>query len=98
MITKEYIRELKHSGNAAIAELIKNQRDVGTINFILESLGQLPNTFESDFLYELLNHQHHQVRLNAVKNIGKLNGKTDISKLSQLYKTETDTSVRREIK
>lgn len=97
MITKEYIKELKHKGNGDIADLIRNQRDVGTINFILESLGQLPNNFDSSFLYELLDHQHHQVRLNAVKNIGKLNGNTDISKLSRLYKTESDTSVRREI-
>lgn len=97
MITKELIKELKHNGNGEIAELVKNQRDVGTINFILESLGQLPNNFDSSFLYELLEHQHHLVRLNAVKNIGKLNDKTDITKLSKLYKTETDTSVRREI-
>ena len=97
MMTKEYITELKHKGNGDIAKLVKNQRDVGTINFILESLGQLPSTFESDFLYELLEHQHAQVRLNAVKNIGKLNGKTNISSLTHLYKTEKDTSVRREI-
>ena len=87
MITKELIKELKHKGNGEIAELVKNQRDVGTINFIFESLGQLPNNFDSSFLYELLEHQHHQVRLNAVKNIGKLNDKTDITKLSKLYKT-----------
>jgi hypothetical protein len=73
MITKAYITELKHSGNGDIAKLIKSQRDVGTINNILESLGQLPVDFESDFLYELLDHPHAQVRLNAVKNIGKLN-------------------------
>jgi DNA modification methylase len=97
MITKEYITSLKHKGNRDIAELVKNQRDVGTINFILESLGHLPQNFDSNFLYELLSHQHAQVRLNAVKNIGKLNGKTDVSKLSEIYKNETDTSVRREI-
>lgn len=97
MITKEYIKELKHKGNGDLADLVKNQRDVGTINFILESLGQLPANFDSSFLYELLDHKHHQVRLNAVKNIGKLKGKTDISQLSKLYKKEVDTSVRREI-
>lgn len=97
MITKEYIKELKHKGNGDLADLVKNQRDVGTINFILESLGQLPGNFDSSFLYELLDHQHHHVRLNAVKNIGKLKGKIDISLLSKLYKKEVDTSVRREI-
>jgi len=97
MITKEYITKLKHNGNSDISKLVKSQRDVGTINNILESLGQLPSGFESDFLYELLEHQHAQVRLNAVKNIGKLNGNSKISSLYELYKKETDTSVRREI-
>jgi len=97
MITKEYITELKRKNNAELADLIKKQRDVGTINFILECLGQLPSTFDSTFLYELLEHHHSQVRLNAVKNIGKLNGKFDIYKLSELFNKETDTSVKREI-
>ena len=97
MITKELITELKHKGNSGIADLVNNQHDVGTINFILESLGQLPINFESKFLYDLLGHQHAQVRLNAVKNIGKLNGNTNILILLELYKKEKDTSVRREI-
>jgi DNA modification methylase len=96
-ITKEFITELKHKGNGEIASLIRNYRDIGTINLILESLGQIPSNFNSAFLYDLLEHKHPQVRLNAVKNIGKLNGKTDVLKLSELYKKETDTSVKREI-
>lgn len=97
IITKELITELKHKKNGEIASLISNYRDIGSINFILESLGQLPSGFNSSFLYDLLEHNHSQVRLNAVKNIGKLNGKTNIEKLTELYKKETDTSVRREI-
>lgn len=97
MITKEYITELKHNGNAAIANLIRAQRDVGSINFILENLGQLPNNFEADFLYSLLEHNHAQVRLNAVKNIGKLNRKSNVESLFELYNKENDTGVRREI-
>jgi DNA modification methylase len=97
MITKEYVTELKYRGNSDIATLVNAQRDVGSIVFILESLGQLPDNFQADFLYNLLNHQHSQVRLNAVKNIGKLNGKSDVKPLILLYKNETDTSVRREI-
>src|SRR5574344_1694992 len=97
MITKEYITELKHKGNADIANLVKTQRDVGSINYILGNLGQLPNDFQTDFLYKLLEHQHPQVRLNAVKNIGKLNGKSDVDSLFALYNKETDTGVRREI-
>lgn len=97
IITKELVTELKHKENGEIASLINNYRDIGSINFILESLGQLPSSFNSSFLYDLLEHNHSQVRLNAVKNIGKLNGKTNIEKLTDLYKKETVTSVRREI-
>ncbi|MDR0833596.1 MAG: hypothetical protein LBN93_05350 [Candidatus Symbiothrix sp.] len=97
MITKEYIRELKHRGNGDISSLVSNQHDVGSINFILENLGQLPENFNPDFLYSLLNHQHAQVRLNAVKNIGKLNEKSDVNSLIGLYKREIDTTVKREI-
>jgi len=97
MITKEYITELKHRGNGDIAALISAQRDVGSINFILESLGQLPENFNATFLYNLLGHSHSQIRLNAVKNIGKLNGKSDAKVLYELYLKETDTGVKREI-
>jgi hypothetical protein len=41
MITKDYITELKLRGNSDIANLVTAQRDVGSINFILENLGQL---------------------------------------------------------
>ena len=97
MITKEYITELKNKGNEDMANLVATQRDVGSINFILENLGQLPKDFNADFLYNLLNHSHAQVRLNAVKNIGKLNGKSDVKKLHLLFEKEADTGVRREI-
>ena len=97
MVTKEYISELKNRGGSDIATLVNAQRDVGGINFILESLGQLPENFDADFLYHLLNHSHSQIRLNAVKNLGKLNGKSDTGILYKLYQKETDTGVRREI-
>ena len=97
MITKENISQLKHSGNRALANLVKSQQDARSINYILERLGQLPSNFNSEFLYDLLNHPNAQVRLNAVKNIGKVNGDSHTSKLFELYKKETDTLVRREI-
>jgi hypothetical protein len=97
MITKSYITDLKRGKNGEIAALIESQKDAGTINTILESLGQLPANFDGNFLYELLEHPHPQVRLNAVKNIGKLNGKSKIIYLYELYKKEVDTGVKREI-
>ena len=56
MITKEYITELKQNKNGDIANLLKTQRDIGSINYILENLGQLPSDFQADFLYKLLVH------------------------------------------
>lgn len=97
MVTKEYITELKNKGNGDIANLIATQRDVGSINFILENLGQLPNDFNTDFLYSLLNHNHAQVRLNAIKNIGKANDNSNVKIIYELYQKEEDTSVKREI-
>lgn len=97
MLSKEYITELKHKGGKEIARLIGAQNDIATIKYILESLGHLPHNFEPNFLYELLSHKHSEVRLNAVKNIGKLNGQFDINALYRLYQIEDDTSVRREI-
>jgi DNA modification methylase len=97
MLTKEYITELKNKGNGELAALVSAQRDVSSLNYILESLGQLPEDFNADFLYSLLKHKHSQVRQNAVKNLGKLNGKSDTKPLYELYQAENDTAVRREI-
>jgi len=97
MIAKEYITELKQNGNNELSNLIYSQKDVGSIIHILKSLGQLPKDFDSELLYNLLYHQHPQVRLYAVKNFGKLNGKFDVKHFNELYQKEKDTGVRREI-
>jgi len=97
MITKESITNLKNKETNEIASLIYSQKDAKGINLILERLGRLPEKFDPAFLYDLLNHKQTSVRLNAVKNIGKLNGKSDVNSLAKLYAKETDTNVRREI-
>ncbi|MFC2390436.1 MAG: DNA methyltransferase [Bacteroidota bacterium] len=97
MITKEYIATLKNKGNGEIANLVKSQKEVKNINYILENLGKLPDGFQADFLYQLLEHEHAQVRLNAVRNIGKLTVNVDPESLFFLYQHETNTNVRREI-
>jgi len=97
MLTKEYIKEIKYKGNENIIALVNMQKDAGNINFVLENLGRLPKDFNVDFLYNFLKYPHSQVRLNAVKNIGKMNEKLDANLLFDIYKTEEDTNVRREI-
>jgi DNA modification methylase len=97
MLTKQHIKYLKQKGDVDISGLISSQKDAKSINFILESLGYLPENFNPNFLYQLLKHKNPKVRLNAVKNIGKLNGKSNTKRLFELYRNEMDTNVRREI-
>jgi len=97
MLTKEYITKLKNVGNGDLGYLVQQQRDSGSLIFILENLGHLPKNFDGSFLPELLNNTHPQVRLLAVKNIGKLHNDLYSKQLAAMLKTETNTSVRREI-
>ncbi|MGL4347617.1 MAG: HEAT repeat domain-containing protein [Chitinophagaceae bacterium] len=97
MFTKEYIKKLKTTNNGHIDYLITEQKDARSINFILENLGQLPHNFDATILYKLLLHSNTQVRLNAVKNIGKLNAQCNTDILITFFNKEKDTTVRREI-
>lgn len=97
MLTKEYVTELKYKTSSDIENFINSLQDIRSINFTLENLGCLPKNFNGNFLYTLLEHKHAQVRLNAIKNIGKLKENIDVKSLYLLYQNETDTSVRREI-
>ncbi|MDR3232577.1 MAG: HEAT repeat domain-containing protein [Planctomycetaceae bacterium] len=96
-LTKEQVTDLKLTGNGAFTKFAANQRDVGNIVFVLKNLGHLPNDFNAEFLYGLLQHQNPQIRLLAAKNIGKLKLQSDTDFLFVTYSKETDTGVRREI-
>ena len=97
MLTKEYIKDLKTNGNGAIGKLVEQHKtNSGSLVFILESLGQLPKNFDSSFLPDLTTHKSSDVRLLAVKNIGKLADEQNIQLLSYISKHDNDTTVRRE--
>jgi DNA modification methylase len=96
MLTKEYIKELKNKNNGAIGQLVKEYHDSGSLTFILENLGQLPNDFDGSFLPDLLTHKNSSVRLWAVKSIGKLGNEDNLSILKSTALTDSDTNVRRE--
>jgi len=74
-----------------------NPRDIGGLIDNLKHLGKLPDNYNAEPLYELLKHFNSEVRLYAVKNLGKLNLKLNTEILYQLYQIETDTAVKREI-
>lgn len=97
MLTRDYIKELKHHGNGEIGKLIaENKNNVGSLVFILNNLGYLPKNFDSSSLEELTTHKNADVRLAAVKNLGKLTDEKFIELLSYISKNDNDTSVRRE--
>jgi DNA modification methylase len=96
MLNKEYINELKIKGNGALSKAIGEFKDNGSLIFFLEKLGHLPKDFDGNLLLPLLNHENHQVRLWAVKNIGKLEDIKYLQPLSIIAKKDTDSMVRRE--
>lgn len=63
----------------------------------LAGLGYLPKDFQGDFLYDLLSHNNHKIRLLAAKNIAKLNQVCSLEHLWNAFQTELKTDVRREL-
>ncbi len=96
MLTKEYINELKIAGNGAFSEAIRNLKDNGSISFLLQKLGHLPKDFDGHLLIPLLNSESSQVRLWAVKNLGKLEDVAFLKILSKVATEDDDSMVRRE--
>lgn len=97
MLTKEHIKDIKTSGNTAIHNLVdRHKNHTGSLVFILENLGQLPKTFDGSFLMGLTTHKSVDVRLLAVKNMGKLTDESHLQLLSYISKHDNDTTVRRE--
>lgn len=65
------------------------------VNSILDNTGQFSDNLS--LLCNLLGNKQPQVRLNAVKDIGKLGSRFDAKILVALYRKEVNTNVRREI-
>ena len=73
MLTKEYIKELKNNGNGAIGELVNNNKNnVGSLVFILESLGQISEVlkrFEIEYKRLLISLLKEYYRLKYNPNL-----------------------------
>ncbi|MBR8707130.1 DNA methyltransferase [Bacteroides pyogenes] len=97
VISKEYIKELKQSGNGSLAALVKqNYTNSGNLIFILENLGYIPTTFDPQWIIDLLSYKNESVRFWAVKSIGKLSSDVYLDKLHQISLQDESTIVRRE--
>lgn len=96
MLTKEYINEIKLSGNGALARAIENLKNSNNIAYFLENLGLLPEDFDGSLLLQFINHPNNNIRYWVVKNLGKLEDITYLIPLSKVAKEDPDSSVRRE--
>ncbi len=97
MTTKEHISELKKQGNGAIKTLINKQKNSKEIVYILENLGYLPQTFDTEWMPTYLTHKNKDVRLWTVKTLGKIKKEENAELLFNLFEKENTTEVKREI-
>ncbi|MBU1159902.1 HEAT repeat domain-containing protein [Patescibacteria group bacterium] len=93
-INREIIDELKNDTQALLS-FLQNKND-GTIVYVLEKLGRLENGYSREPLLNLLNNQNENIRALSVKNLAKM---SDISLLPVFVKYASEdesTEVRRE--
>ncbi|MBI5714629.1 MAG: HEAT repeat domain-containing protein [Chloroflexi bacterium] len=64
--------------------------------FVLQNLGRLPSGFNGDVLLPLLSHPSADVRIDTVKNIGKLKDIKYLTALTKFANSETNSLVKRE--
>ncbi len=95
-LTKERIEKLKKSNNGELSSFIQHQMDNKKIVFLLERIGYLPSNFTGKCLIPLLNNPSDNLRLLAVKNIGKLCNDFYLDAILKVLKHDQDSMVRRE--
>lgn len=96
MLTKKHISEIKEKGNGAMQSLVNSIDDDKSMLFILNNLGRLPDEFDDGWIKELLLNDNNEIRLNAVKNIGKVNNISNLKALSKIATNDKTTTIRRE--
>lgn len=95
-LTKERIEELKKSNNGELSSFIQHQMDNKKIVFLLERIGYLPSNFNGKCLIPLLSNPSDNIRLLAVKNIGKLCNDFYLDAILKVLRHDQDSMVRRE--
>lgn len=80
-----------------IEQYIKsNQNNAGNLSEFLSKIGRIPKGTDLSCIHPLLHHKNEEVRLQAVKTIGKLKSLDYINILMDIALTDTCTMVRRE--
>ncbi len=96
MLSKKQLQTLKQTDTSQIYRLLGEATTTRDILFLLENLGHLPKDFNGAVFAPFLTHEASQVRYWAVKNIGKTTNPLLIPHLSQLARTDPDSTIRRE--
>ena len=97
MLTKAFIEERKWAKDSQFfIETLAPENNEQTLQFVLEKLGKLPLDFDREILLDLLKHEYPNVRLLAVKNLGKLKDATLLDVIAQFAEGEPNTTARRE--
>ena len=97
MLTKACIEERKLARDFEFfMETLAPTNDEQLIRFVLQNLGRLPSDFDRAPLLSLLKHAHPDVRLLAVKNLGKLKDTALLDTVAEFANREPNTLTRRE--
>ncbi len=97
MLTKAYIEERKLAGDSEFfMETLAPTNDEQLLRFVLQNLGRLPSDFDRGPLLSLLKHAHPNIRLLAVKNLGKLKDTALLNAVAEFANREANTLARRE--
>lgn len=97
MITKAQIEQLKRENLPQLYALLSSNADAREILIILENLGHLPANFDLACILPLVQHTNKDIRLWAVKNLGKIANHEHLDLLRQVADDpQEDSMVRRE--
>ena len=63
----------------------------------LKKFGRAPPGFNHEVFFEGLSHTNSKIKLACVEHLGKFSDRDIVKRLASLFKTETNTAIRREI-
>lgn len=97
-LTKEILERRKDPLDILFfKEILTPNGDEQSLLFALDNLGRLPPNFDGKLFLPLLKSSSKDIRLLAIKNIGKLKNANNLDTLVDLAKNEDNTIIRREI-
>lgn len=93
MITKAQIEQLKRDNPQQLYALLSSQVDHREVLIVLENLGHLPPDFDLACMLPLTQHTTKEIRLWAVKNLGKIANPEHLAVLRQVAENPQEDSM-----